>query len=122
MLNDGLLERFPCDAVYGLHNEPGVPLGTFALRAGPMLCASDTWQMVFRGTGGHGGSGAHLSIDPTLPAAQFTSALQTIVSRNVPAMESAVLSIGTFRRVMPMHRTSFPAACVSKARGVAIRP
>ncbi|MCW2481532.1 M20 aminoacylase family protein [Candidatus Symbiopectobacterium sp. NZEC135] len=94
MLNDGLLERFPCDALYGLHNKPGVPLGTFALRAGPMLCASDTWQVVFRGTGGHGGSGAHLSIDPTLPAAQFISALQTIVSRNVPAMESAVLSIG----------------------------
>ncbi len=53
MLNDGLLERFPCDALYGLHNKLGVPLGTFALRAGPMLCASDTWQVVFRGTGGH---------------------------------------------------------------------
>lgn len=94
MLNDDLLERFPCDALYGLHNKPGVETGTFALCRGPMLCASDTWQVVFQGTGGHGGSGAHLSVDPTLPAAQFISALQTIVSRNVPAMESAVLSIG----------------------------
>lgn len=94
MLNDGLLARFPCDALYGLHNKPGVKLGTFALTRGPMLCASDTWQVIFHGTGGHGGSGAHLSIDPTLPAAQFISALQTIISRNVPAMESAVLSIG----------------------------
>ncbi|MGL9736321.1 MAG: M20/M25/M40 family metallo-hydrolase [Symbiopectobacterium sp.] len=122
MLNDGLLERFPCDAIYGLHNKPGIPLGTFALRAGLMLCASDTWQVVFRDTGGHGRSGAHLSIDPTLPAAQFIRALQAIVSRNVPAMESAVLSIGHIQAVIPMHRTSFPTACVSKARGAAIRP
>lgn len=97
MLQDGLLERFPCEALYGLHNKPGVDVGTFALRSGPMLCASDTWQVVFYGTGGHGGSGAHLSIDPTLPAAQFISALQTIISRNVPAMDAAVLSIGHIR-------------------------
>ena len=94
MLKDGLLSRFPCDALYGLHNKPGFAPGVFALCAGPMLCASDTWQVVFRGTGGHGGSGAHLSIDPTLPAAQFIGALQTIISRNVPAMAAAVLSVG----------------------------
>ncbi|EHD22875.1 MULTISPECIES: M20 aminoacylase family protein [Brenneria] len=94
MLNDGLLTRFPCDRLFGLHNKPGVAAGRFSIRSGPMLAASDVWQVTFHGTGGHGGSGAHLSIDPTLPAAQFMLGLQTIISRNVPAMEAAVLSIG----------------------------
>ncbi|MEC5341220.1 amidohydrolase [Brenneria populi] len=94
MLNDGLLTRFPCRRLFGLHNKPGIPLGDFAIRAGAMLCASDVWKVVFHGTGGHGGSGAHLSIDPTLPAAQFITALQSVVSRNVPAMDAAVLSVG----------------------------
>ncbi|MFP9433533.1 M20 aminoacylase family protein [Pectobacterium brasiliense] len=94
MLNDDLLTRFPCNRLFGLHNKPGIEVGQFAIRSGPMLAASDTWQVTFHGTGGHGGSGVHLSIDPTLPAAQFMLGLQTIVSRNVPAMEAAVLSIG----------------------------
>lgn len=94
MLNDGLLTRFPCNRLFGLHNKPGITAGKFSIRSGPMLGASDTWQVIFHGTGGHGGSGAHLSIDPTLPAAQFMLGLQTIISRNVPAMEAAVLSIG----------------------------
>jgi amidohydrolase len=94
MLNDGLLTRFPCDALFGLHNKPGIACGNFATCSGAMLSASDTWQVEFIGKGGHGGSGAHLSVDPTLPAAQFISGLQSIISRNVPAMASAVLSVG----------------------------
>ena len=93
MLDDGLLTRFPCDQLFGLH-KPGIAVGKFSIRSGPMLAASDTWQVIFHGSGGHGGSGAHLSIDPTLPAAQFMLNLQSIISRNVPAMEAAVLSIG----------------------------
>ncbi|HLH51952.1 MAG TPA: amidohydrolase, partial [Roseiarcus sp.] len=59
MIEEGLFERFPVDAVYGMHNSPGLPVGTFATRVGPFLSASDTWTVTFRGTGGHGGAGAH---------------------------------------------------------------
>jgi len=94
MIEQGLLDRFPLDAVYGMHNSPDVELGGFALRPGPILAASDTWTVTFSGTGGHGGSGAHLATDPTQPAAAFVLAVQGIVGRNVPAIEPAVLSVG----------------------------
>jgi hippurate hydrolase len=94
MLKDGLFDRFPVDAVYGLHNEPGMPLGLFSTRTGPALAASDRWVVTFRGTGGHGGAAPHLSTDVTIVQAQFILALQTIVSRNVAAVESAVISVG----------------------------
>lgn len=94
MIEDGLFERFPCDAVYGLHNKPGIETGVFSIRRGAMLSAADTWTVTFSGTGGHGGSGVHMSIDPTVPAAGFILALQSIVSRSVPAIEPAVVSVG----------------------------
>lgn len=94
MIADGLFERFPMDAVYGLHNHPGRPAGTFGLRSGPMMAASDTWEVRFTGTGGHGGFGPHLATDPTMPLAHFILAVQTIIGRNVPAIETAVLSVG----------------------------
>ena len=94
MLKDRLFERFPVDAVYGLHNQPGLPLGEFATRTGPALAASDGWEVTFSGTGGHGGATPHLSTDVTIVTAQFIMALQTIVSRNVAAVESAVISVG----------------------------
>ena len=94
MIEDGLFERFPVDAVYGMHNAPGLPVGTFASRKGPFLAASDIWTVRFRGTGGHGGAGAHLATDTTLALAQFVTAIQTIVSRNVQATEIAVVSVG----------------------------
>jgi amidohydrolase len=95
MVAEGLFDRFPVDAVYGMHNLPGVPAGEFRTRTGAFLAASDTWTVVFRGTGGHGGAGAHLSTDATLPLAQFIMALQTVVSRNVEAADTAVISIGS---------------------------
>ena len=95
MVAEGLFERFPVDAVYGMHNMPGVPVGAFETRTGPFLAASDTWVVVFRGTGGHGGAGAHLATDATLPLAHFIMALQTIVSRNVAAIDTAVVSVGS---------------------------
>ena len=94
MVNEGLFDRFPVDAVYGMHNAPGLPVGKFAIRSGPFLAASDTWTVIFRGTGGHGGAGAHLSTDPTVPLGHFILALQTIIGRSVPAIETAVISVG----------------------------
>ena len=95
MLEDGLFQNFPVDAVYGMHNMPGIPVGHFHTRTGPFLAASDSWQVVFHGTGGHGGAGAHLATDTSLPVAHFIMALQTIVSRSVPATETAVVSVGS---------------------------
>src|SRR5271165_719613 len=83
MIEEGLFQRFPVDAVYGMHNAPGLPAGMFASRKGPFLAASDGWTVTFRGTGGHGGAGAHLATDTTLALSQFVTAIQTIVSRNV---------------------------------------
>jgi hippurate hydrolase len=94
MVEEGLFERFPVDAVYGMHNAPGLPVGSFATRKGPFMAASDTWTVTFHGTGGHGGAGAHLATDPTIVLAQFIMGLQTIVSRNVQAIETAVVSVG----------------------------
>ena len=94
MLNDGLFERFPCDAVYGMHNMPGIPLGEFALCKGPMMAGSGRWIITFGGSGGHGGNSPHLANDLTVVQAFFIQALQSIVSRNVPALESVVVSVG----------------------------
>jgi amidohydrolase len=95
MVEQGLFERFPVDAVYGMHNMPGLPVGKFATRVGPFLAASDTWTVTFCGTGGHGGAGAHNAKDPTVPQAHFVLALQTIIGRNVPAVDTAVISVGS---------------------------
>ncbi|GGB11953.1 amidohydrolase [Brucella endophytica] len=94
MVEEGLFDRFPADAVYGMHNEPGRPVGEFGLRPGPFLAASDTWQVTFIGTGGHGGAAPHLATDPTIPAAQFILAAQAIVGRNISALEPSVISVG----------------------------
>ncbi|UFN48533.1 M20 family metallopeptidase [Roseomonas sp. OT10] len=94
MIEDGLFDRFPVDAVYGMHNMPDLPVGRFAIRPGPFMAAGDRWKVTFRGTGGHGGAAPHLSVDLTVLQAQYILALQTIVSRNVAAVDSAVISVG----------------------------
>jgi hippurate hydrolase len=109
MLADGLFDRFPCDAVYGLHNKPTIPAGTFAIRKGPALAAADRFAVVFRGTGGHGGSTPHLATDITVVQAHFVLALQTIVGRNVPAVEAAVLSVGSIQGGSPVSSNVMPA-------------
>jgi amidohydrolase len=109
MVAEGLFDRFPVDAVYGMHNMPGIPAGEFRTRTGAFLAASDTWQVTFRGTGGHGGAGAHLATDATLPLAHFIMALQTIVSRNVPAADTAVVSVGSIAAGDPQSPNIIPS-------------
>src|SRR5579871_1599180 len=91
MIEEGLFDKFPVDAVYGMHNMPGLPVGKFAIRPGAMMAASDSWTLTFKGTGGHG-SAPERGTDPTYPAAQMVLAVQGIVGRNVPPRETAVLS------------------------------
>jgi hippurate hydrolase len=93
MIEEGLFEKFNCDAVYGMHNMPGFPSGHFAIRAGAMLASSDSWQVTFKGTGGHGAM-PERGTDPTFVAGQFIVAVQGIIGRNVSASQSAVLSVG----------------------------
>ena len=109
MLADGLFDRFPVDAVYGLHNQPGAPLGSFHTRVGPALAAGDRWRVTFRGTGGHGGATPHLSTDVLVLQAQFILALQTIVSRNVAATDAAVISVGAIAGGSPDALNVMPA-------------
>lgn len=93
MVKDGLFERFPADAVYGLHNLPGLPLGTVAVPKGPVLASSDTWEVTFRGAGIHGAR-PHLGTDAPLAAAQFIAALPMIVAREIDPLQAAVVSVG----------------------------
>ena len=109
MVKEGLFERFPVDAVYGMHNLPGIPVGEFHTRVGPFLAASDSWKIVFTGSGGHGGGGAHLATDPTLAVGGFIQAVQTIVSRNVAATDTAVVSIGSIHGGDPKSPNIIPS-------------
>jgi hippurate hydrolase len=109
MLRDGLFERFPCDAVYGMHNMPGIPIGQLAVRSGPFMAGSGRWKARFSGTGGHGGNSAHLASDLTVALATFIQLLQTIVSRNVPAIETAVISVGHVQGGLPEALNVMPA-------------
>ena len=93
MIDDGLFERFPCDAVYGLHNEPLLPLGKVSVHAGTMLAAIDYFVVTVKGVSTHGAK-PHLGIDAVVAAAQVVSALQTVVSRSIDPLETAVISIG----------------------------
>jgi len=95
MVQDGLMERFKIDEVYGMHNYPGMPLGQFGLRAGPLMAAADHFTIDIEGVGGHAAR-PHISIDTVLVGAQIINNLQSIVSRNVDPLESAVISVCMF--------------------------
>ena len=112
MVADGLFDRFPCDAVYGMHNGPGIEAGRFALRPGPMMAAADFFTVTFRGTGGHGGSTPHLATDATIAQAHFVLALQNVVGRNIPAIEPAVVSIGSVQGGSPSAPNVMPSEVV----------
>lgn len=94
MIDDGLFERFPCEAVYALHNWPGLAPDYIGLNSGPMMAAADRFEVHVKGKGGHGAH-PYQTIDPILVSAQIITALQSIVSRNVNPMDSAVISVGS---------------------------
>jgi len=93
MIDEGLFERFPCDAIFAMHNLPGAPAGNFYFREGPFMASSDQVHIVFEGRGGHGAM-PHLAADPTVAAAATVMALQSIVARNVDPLASAVVTVG----------------------------
>ena len=96
MVDDGLMTRWGIQQVFGLHNMPGLAEGHFALTPGPILAASDRFEIVVHGKGGHGGLGPHKAIDSVLIGAEIVGALQSIVARNVDPMKTAVVSACTF--------------------------
>jgi hippurate hydrolase len=93
MLDEGLFERFPCDAVFAMHNMPGFPTGKLGFRAGPFMASSDTVVIDIDGRGGHGAV-PHKTIDPVVVCANVVLALQSIVSRNVSPLDMAVVTVG----------------------------
>jgi amidohydrolase len=95
MIEDGLFEKFPVESVYGMHNWPGLPAGQFAVRAGPMMACSDSFEIIVKGKGAHAAM-PHLGIDPIVVAAQIVTGFQTIVSRNAHPLESAVVTVTQF--------------------------
>jgi hippurate hydrolase len=93
MMADGLFERFPCDAVFAMHNMPGVPQGHLVLREGAAMASSDYATVTLAGTGGHGAM-PHRAADPIVAAASIVMALQTIVARNIDPLHAAVVTVG----------------------------
>ncbi|TVT80158.1 M20 aminoacylase family protein [Pseudomonas sp. H3(2019)] len=94
MLEDGLFERFPCDAIFALHNIPGYPAGQLGFYSGPFMASADTVTIKIIGTGGHGAV-PHKAVDPVVVCASIVIALQSIVSRNVNPQETAIITVGS---------------------------
>lgn len=139
MLDDGVLEQFPVDAVYGLHNMPGLATDEIAVVAGPQLASSDSWEVTFHGVGTHGAK-PHLGRDAMTAAAHFLTAIHTIVARVVDPLQPAVVSAcaiaggdfralnvipddvrigGTARAYTPKVRDQLEAEIGALAQGVA---
>jgi hippurate hydrolase len=109
MMQDGLFDKYPCDAIFAMHNMPGYAQGHLALREGAAMASSDYVTITLRGTGGHGAM-PHRAADPVVAGASLVMALQTIVSRNVDPLETAVVTVGAFHageanNVIPDHAT-----------------
>jgi hippurate hydrolase len=138
MVDDGLFERFPCDAVYALHNWPDLPLGSAQTRPGPIMAAADRFDITLRGRGGHAAQ-PHHTPDALLAASQLVTQLHTIVARRIDPGESAVLSVtriegghshnvlpaevqitGTVRSFDPVSQDRIEAALRATAQGVAL--
>jgi hippurate hydrolase len=138
MVEDGLMERFNIAEVYGMHNLPGLPLGHFSMRTGPIMAATDEFEITFRGRGGHAAM-PHLCIDPVAAAAQCVVALQNIVSRQTDPVDSVVVSVtqfhagkthnvipdtawlnGTFRTLTPEARAFTGKRVREVAEGIAV--
>ncbi|MDE3233417.1 MAG: amidohydrolase [Pseudomonadota bacterium] len=96
MMQDGLFDLFPCDAIFAMHNMPGVPVGQFVFRSGSAMASSDYVTIRVKGTGGHGGM-PHRAADSLVAAASIVMALQTVVSRNVDPLHTAVVTVGSIQ-------------------------
>jgi amidohydrolase len=92
MVKDGLFDRFPCDAIFGMHNRPGLAVGKFQIRTGPMMAGGAYFDIAITGRGAHGAR-PEAGIDPVVVASHITTALQSIISRNVRPLDTAVLSV-----------------------------
>jgi hippurate hydrolase len=95
MMDEGLFEKYPCEAVYAVHNAPGLPQGYLAFRDGPTMASSDRVTVTLTGVGGHGAF-PHKSVDPIVAGASIVMALQTVVSRNIDPSLMAVVTVGMF--------------------------
>ncbi|MET1415796.1 M20 aminoacylase family protein [Roseibium sp. HPY-6] len=95
MIDDGLMTRWPMDEVYGMHNYPGMPVGEFAIRKGPIMAATDEFRITITGKGGHAAK-PHQTIDPVIVGSKMVSVLQTIASRNADPLDSVVVSVTVF--------------------------
>jgi len=109
MMEDGLFERFPCDAIYAMHNMPGFRQGQLLLREGATMASSENILVHIEGVGGHGAM-PHLGADPVVAGASIVMGLQTIVSRNVAPLQMAVITVGAFQagvanNVIPQQAT-----------------
>ncbi len=107
MIRDGLFDRFPMDAVYAVHNLPGLPVGYFSVAAGPLMAAFASFDIEIRGKGGHGAM-PHLCIDPVVIGAQLIQSLQTIVSRNTDPQAAGVLTVTNFHAGDPKAYNVIP--------------
>jgi amidohydrolase len=96
MVQDGLLDRFSIQEVFGMHNTPGLPVGHFAIRQGPIMASADRLRIEIEGHGGHAAK-PHLGVDPVLVGAQIVNQIQSIVSRNTDPLDAAVVSITLFQ-------------------------
>ena len=119
MVEQGLFDKFPCDSVYGMHNWPGMPVGQFGVRAGPMMASFDIFEIELTGRGSHAAL-PHTGVDPIVAASALVQALQTIASRNVDPIEPAVVT------VTQMHAGDtwnvIPEAAVVRGTARAFRP
>jgi hippurate hydrolase len=109
MLEDGLLQRFPMEEIYGVHNMPGMPLGRFATRAGGIMASEDNFVIEIKGRGAHAAR-PHMAIDAVVTGAEVVLALQTVIARNLDPIEQAVASVTEFltdgiRNVIPGNVT-----------------
>jgi len=95
MVEDGMMDRFGIQEVYGMHNYPGLPAGQFAIRSGPIMAAADNFRISIEGYGAHAAK-PHAGVDSVLVGTQIVQAIQSIVSRNVDPLKSAVVSVTTF--------------------------
>ena len=102
MVDDGLIEKFGIDEVYGMHNWPGRPVGSFAIRSGPFFAAADQFSIIVTGKGGHAAK-PHETIDTTVIASHIVLALQTIASRNADPVKQVVVSVTSFETESKAH-------------------